>query len=277
MPAPSPTLLQAPLPHEPATAPLPAPAVADLGLFAPERPGPPPRATGTDLVRYEPPVRSGEIEPYRGRRGAHRAPAGRRRLMAVLGAVAAAAATAGVVTLGLKAFEDGSRPIEVAPDPTNSTLDLLPDDDAASESPSKDGKSGKPSASASGKPSGSPSQSPAKGDATRPAGGQPGGATSAPGSTQPAPPPPSSPAGSTSAPPASPPTLSRGDSGAEVVELQKRLDQLNLLTGSVTGEYEGNTVRAVTRYQQARGITSDATGVYGPATRASLESETSEP
>jgi peptidoglycan hydrolase-like protein with peptidoglycan-binding domain len=72
-------------------------------------------------------------------------------------------------------------------------------------------------------------------------------------------------------------TLRRGDQGPEVTELQLRLRQLSLYTGRADGTYSGQVEDAVRRYQWARGITDDKSGVYGAATRASLEGETRTP
>ncbi|MFI7007230.1 peptidoglycan-binding protein [Streptomyces sp. NPDC050145] len=70
-------------------------------------------------------------------------------------------------------------------------------------------------------------------------------------------------------------TLSRGDRGPEVSELQRRLQQLNLYTGEPNGNYNSPTEWAVRRYQVARGIPTSTPGAYDAPTRAMLESETS--
>ncbi|WP_241741033.1 peptidoglycan-binding domain-containing protein [Streptomyces sp. L2] len=70
------------------------------------------------------------------------------------------------------------------------------------------------------------------------------------------------------------PALRRGDTGPAVVDLQVRLAELNLYDDQVNGVYTDTVEDAVRRYQQARGIRTDTSGVYGPATRRSLESET---
>ncbi|MGW7422007.1 peptidoglycan-binding protein [Streptomyces sp. NPDC054813] len=80
-----------------------------------------------------------------------------------------------------------------------------------------------------------------------------------------------------SAQPTSAPALRLGDSGAEVTELQLRLAQLRLFSGKADGHYDSTTESAVRTYQLARGILTDESGVYGTATRAALESETTEP
>ncbi|MER7978566.1 peptidoglycan-binding domain-containing protein [Streptomyces sp. NPDC095817] len=73
------------------------------------------------------------------------------------------------------------------------------------------------------------------------------------------------------------PTLQRGDDGPEVTELQLRMRQLRMYMGDADGHFDRHLEDAVRWYQWARGITSDPSGVYGAATRASLESETSQP
>ncbi|MFG2646720.1 peptidoglycan-binding protein [Streptomyces sp. NPDC048436] len=71
--------------------------------------------------------------------------------------------------------------------------------------------------------------------------------------------------------------LRQGDRGPEVKELQQRLHQLYLYLGEANGHYNTPVVDAVTRFQWARGTQRDGQGVYGEATRAALEAETSEP
>ncbi|WP_328550508.1 MULTISPECIES: peptidoglycan-binding domain-containing protein [unclassified Streptomyces] len=73
------------------------------------------------------------------------------------------------------------------------------------------------------------------------------------------------------------PVLRLGSQGSEVVELERRLTQLGLYTGKASGRYDEGVEDAVKRYQWARGIQEDELGVYGAATRARLESETSQP
>ncbi|MFD0607723.1 MULTISPECIES: peptidoglycan-binding domain-containing protein [Streptomyces] len=67
--------------------------------------------------------------------------------------------------------------------------------------------------------------------------------------------------------------LSTGSHGGQVKDLQRRLTEINLYTGPTDGRYSTDVADAVHRYQVARGIDEDA-GVYGPETRAALESET---
>jgi hypothetical protein len=74
-----------------------------------------------------------------------------------------------------------------------------------------------------------------------------------------------------------PPVLRLGDQGPEVVELQLRLRQIGLYDGEADGDFDQQVQSAVRTYQTTRFVLQDESGVYGTATRASLESETSEP
>ncbi|MEV7670196.1 MULTISPECIES: peptidoglycan-binding domain-containing protein [unclassified Streptomyces] len=70
-------------------------------------------------------------------------------------------------------------------------------------------------------------------------------------------------------------TLSYGDEGPEVEDLQWRLRAAWVYFGPVDGRY-GNKVReAVREFQRWRSIQGDPLGVYGPSTRAALEGEQS--
>ena len=62
--------------------------------------------------------------------------------------------------------------------------------------------------------------------------------------------------------------LKLNDRGDAVVELQQRLTDLGYYSGEVTGFYGSQTQEAVTRFQQAVGLTSD--GVVGAATETAL-------
>ena len=84
-------------------------------------------------------------------------------------------------------------------------------------------------------------------------------------------------AGTPDAAPTEPPVLRPGDKGPAVTELQLRLQQLNLYTDQPNGVFSRAVEDAVRTYQWSRGITEDTLGVYGPATRESLESETTNP
>ncbi|MFI6564365.1 peptidoglycan-binding protein [Streptomyces sp. NPDC050534] len=73
------------------------------------------------------------------------------------------------------------------------------------------------------------------------------------------------------------PVLRYGDKGPEVVELQLRLKQIGFYDGDADGDFDRQVENAVRTYQLARVILNDPAGVYGAATRASLEGETKEP
>jgi Putative peptidoglycan binding domain len=76
------------------------------------------------------------------------------------------------------------------------------------------------------------------------------------------------------------PVLRRGDSGPEVLELQKRLKEsacLCYLLGTENGRYTSSVEDAVSRYQLLHRVTGDPDGVYGPNTRRVLEAETPRP
>ncbi|WP_308286496.1 peptidoglycan-binding domain-containing protein [Streptomyces griseorubiginosus] len=91
---------------------------------------------------------------------------------------------------------------------------------------------------------------------------------------------PSATASATPSPSASsgqPPVLRLGDTGPEVVELQLRLRQVGLYSQDADGVYDSDVQSAVRSYQFTRLILQDESGVYGRATRASLESETKKP
>ncbi|MDX3577897.1 peptidoglycan-binding domain-containing protein [Streptomyces sp. FL07-04A] len=72
-------------------------------------------------------------------------------------------------------------------------------------------------------------------------------------------------------------SLRRGDQGAEVTELQLRLKAAFFYDGEADGSFSGEVEDALRNYQWSRGTTEDGLGVYGPVTRARLESETKEP
>lgn len=63
--------------------------------------------------------------------------------------------------------------------------------------------------------------------------------------------------------------LSRGESGPEVVALQRRLAELGYWIGPIDGEYGPLTVQAVYALQKAAGISRD--GTVGPKTRKALD------
>ncbi|MEV6109689.1 peptidoglycan-binding protein [Streptomyces sp. NPDC051940] len=160
--------------------------------------------------------------------------------------VIAAAAASVLVVAGVAAALAGSGSSEedAGPDRPVATASANP---SPTEAPASEPASPSPSKSASPSPSKSPSES-----------------------ASPSP----SPSKSTKAPAPTGPTLSRGSSGSEVEELQGRLKELGLYAGPIDGSYDVQVVKAVSNYQDDYGVTGDASGVYGPNTRRSLESRT---
>ncbi|UNZ19500.1 peptidoglycan-binding domain-containing protein [Streptomyces sp. 891-h] len=71
-------------------------------------------------------------------------------------------------------------------------------------------------------------------------------------------------------------TLRPGDSGTEVVELQRRLKQVGYYDRNAPedGEYSSQVQEAVFRYQARHHLWDDTPGEYGPATRRHLEART---
>lgn len=245
-----------------ATAPLPvpgapptsAPSVGDLNLFET--------------------VAVGPAGPQDGE------PRGPRRRRALL--VATAAAVVGVVAAagfatGLFSYEkptrDGAAPEDVraaVPDTSPPAVSASPSASrsaslSASEAPPSPSESESPSPSAS-RTSASPSPSPSA-ETSRPAPTAHASGSLAPGNGA---------AGNQEAP-ADTVVLRRGDKGPEVTELQLRLGQLFLYDGEADGTFSGEVEDALRNYQWSRGTTGDGLGVYGPATRSRLETETKEP
>ncbi len=196
----------------------------------------------------------------------------RRRRRAMLatgaGAVAALLVTGGIVG-GLFSYETPSRDGSVSDDVRADLPEAASRSDAASVSPSRTAPTPRPPESPSASPSATPSGSPANptgsADPTSPPSNGGTTATAAPAPT---------PTGSEED---SSPVLRFGDSGPEVTELQLRLRQIGFYNGEIDGEYDRTVERAVGGYQLTRVVLDDESGVYGPTTRASLESETSEP
>lgn len=119
-----------------------------------------------------------------------------------------------------------------------------------------------------------PSPSPSATPSASPTPTAPSPGASGPSSATPSAAPPSATARTA---PAAEPVLRRGDTGPQVTELQQRLRQLNLYDDQIDGVFTRPVEDAVRNYQTARGITGDTYGEYGPATRKSLEAETSQP
>ncbi|MHB6907054.1 peptidoglycan-binding domain-containing protein [Streptomyces sp. DB-54] len=204
--------------------------------------------------------------PSSGAAAAPPAPAGRRRTRSAFLAVTGAAVAAAAIVLGSGALQGGDRDRAAPPDggtpaPTATV-------------PTAAGPTG--SAPAPDRPSPATSRSRSPGATTRPRRSP----------TPSLPPTPVRASGSVavptgdaapSAPPSGPIVLREGSSGPEVAELQGRLRQVALYTGTADGQY-GTAVReAVARYQRTYGVQGDPDGVYGPATRVSLEARTRQP
>jgi len=133
----------------------------------------------------------------------------------------------------------------------------------SSQNPSRTGATDQSSATSTSSPS---ATSPGS-QATATGAGAPSGST--PSATGPGAPVPSESGGR-------PPVLRLGDKGPEVVELQLRLRQVGFYEGNADGVYDSEVENAVRGYQLTRVILQDESGVYGAATRESLESETEE-
>ncbi|MFC9943372.1 peptidoglycan-binding domain-containing protein [Streptomyces pratensis] len=195
----------------------------------------------------------------------------RRRPFAVIAVGAAVAAVVGTAAFagGLFDDEDGAGNTAL-PEVTTSTPDTSEEPaTTVSESPSAS-PSATPSRSASASPSASASASPSD---------SPSASRSAVASESPAPS-----ASATKAPttaPATPPaeevsgtTLRRGDRGAEVSELQRRLEEIWVYRGPTDGDYSERVEEAVAEFQRWVSVRSDPPGVYGPETRSALEAQT---
>ncbi|WP_033281824.1 peptidoglycan-binding domain-containing protein [Streptomyces sp. NRRL F-525] len=192
-------------------------------------------------------------------------------LLAVTGAVVAVAAVAGFAS-GMFSYEPPSRD-EAAPQDVRGSVPTA-SKSAARTTPSTTSSTSARPTSASPTPSPSETPSPTASSTPSATASQSANASETPTPTTTA-----STASATnrqsSATPA--PVLQRGDEGPEVTELQLRLTQLRLYTGPDNGIFDKQVQTSVRTYQLARGITSDTLGVYGAATRARLESETTEP
>ncbi|MEU6216398.1 peptidoglycan-binding protein [Streptomyces sp. NPDC047022] len=263
----------------------------ELAVPAPEAPGIPETApertmrlaaVREGMPRPDETMRLGAIpapatdEDARRTRGPRRRSRGRRTALlatAGTGAVAAVVAAAGFAS-GLFSYSTPERDTAMPEDVRASVPDQPSPSEASSAPPSTVSApptpvSAPPSKSSSTSPSASPAS--ASPSTSAPASPSPSATTARPKAT--ASPEPFGPGGGQSGSQ----VLRPGDKGAGVTELQLRLNQLNLYWGPVNGHYSEQVESAVMTYQFARGITDDSYGVYGPATRAMLESETTRP
>ncbi|MEV8591672.1 peptidoglycan-binding protein [Streptomyces sp. NPDC052012] len=259
----------------PADATMPLRAVPPETSVLPTPLAPPtsrPNADDLDLFEATPP--SGEARPAADD-DTLTTPPRRLRRTALLGAAGAVVAVIGAAgwASGLFSYETPSRdkalPDEVrasVPDVTPTEPSPAPSTSAPSASPSTSpSASASPSTSASASPSPSASSAtPTPSKTTEPA----GPTTSAPAESAE-----DADDGERTAPA---PVLRRGDRGDEVTELQLRLRQLYLYNDDINGYFNRRVEDALKNYQWSRGIREEL-GVYGPQTRAMLESETREP
>jgi hypothetical protein len=200
-------------------------------------------------------------------------PPGRHRravLLAVAGTVVAVVAGAGFAS-GLFSYETPSRdeaaPKDVRASVSTASKSAAPVTASASGSTSAQPTSASPTPTPRTSPTASTTSSPsATPSRTTTSGPTPTATATAPGASA------TGRQGSSTAP-----VLQLGDEGPEVTELQLRLAQLVLYTGPDNGVFDKQVQASVRNYQLARGIQSDTLGMYGAATRASLESETTEP
>ncbi|MFJ9818182.1 peptidoglycan-binding protein [Streptomyces sp. NPDC101151] len=248
---------------EPATAKTrPAPAAE---VTVPLRPVPGPNGRDLRLFEQETPhePEADEVPVEKRRRRSRRTV-----LLSVAGAGVAVVAAAGVAS-GVFSYRTPSRDQAAAREVRESVPEVTTPGTSSAPAPPASSRPASPPRTASADPSPSPSASSASPSPS------PTASSSASRSATPTPST-TADAGPNAAPTAAP-VLRRGDKGAEVTELQLRLRQLNLYGDQVNGVFTRSVEDAVSTYQWARGISGDEPGVYGPATRASLESETTEP
>ena len=183
----------------------------------------------------------------------------RRKPLKVVGFAVAGVAIFGIfMFLGISLFSDDGSQAQALPDDTPAgqvSQSAVPDASAATALPT---------ASTSGSPTPSPSPSKTSASPT-------------PSKTvthKPAPPPrktadnpPAHTAGGSGS------SLGPGDSGPAVVELQHRLAAMYLYKGPADGKYDQDVANSVTIYQAYRKVQGDPQGVYGPNTKAKLESD----
>lgn len=193
---------------------------------------------------------------------------GRRTLLITGAGAALAVLLTGAFVSGFFTYDSPSRD-RALPEGVRAPL---PDGSAAEDNSPGEQSNGTSSAAAPASPTGSPSTPPTGGSDDPTPSPTPTGTPSGPGTTASA-----SPTPAPSAPQEAAPVLRLGDQGPEVTELQLRLRQIGHYGGDSDGDYDREVEGAVRTYQLTRVILGDESGVYGPATRKSLESETSEP
>ncbi|MGW1953217.1 peptidoglycan-binding protein [Streptomyces sp. NPDC001920] len=192
---------------------------------------------------------------------------GRPLLFAGVGAALAALLTGAFVS-GLFSYDSPAR--EAAP--PDGVRAPLPGGSAPRDNSPGQQAHGTSSPSVSPGPTASPRTTPTAGPGAPSRSAPPTGTPSGPAVTAS-----TSPTAGSSAPQAPPPVLRFGDQGPEVTELQLRLRQVGLYAGEGDGDYDREVEGAVRTYQLTRVVLADESGVYGGATRKSLESETRTP
>ncbi|MFC8077690.1 peptidoglycan-binding protein [Streptomyces sp. NPDC057307] len=197
---------------------------------------------------------------------------GGRRTFAMVALTAAAVAVIGTASFagGLFTGDDGG---DEATSDLNSGLPTASARPDPSTSASANASASKPASgsSASASASGSGAAS-----ASKPATSGPPSSTGKPGSTgKPATEPPRPDGTGTTQGSGAGAGLRRGDSGAEVEELQRRLSEVWLYNDGYDGRFGERVEAAVRVYQSYKSIEGDPSGVYGPNTRRALEAETS--
>ncbi|WP_149825570.1 peptidoglycan-binding domain-containing protein [Streptomyces tailanensis] len=219
-----------------------------------------------------------------------RPPRGRRRrrtaiVVALAGTAAAGVMAAAGLASGLFSYDAPERDSALPDDVRASAPDTSPDGDSTPVEPSGEpgGEARAPATPSNSAPPPSPTKSPSPSPSQTSASPSP---STSPSPTQSAPSDNSSGRASASGveegagdQALAPKTLRLGDDDPEVTELQLRLRQLGIYNRDIDESFDTQVEEAVRTYQQTRGITKDQDepGVYGPATRARLESETKEP
>ncbi|WP_406371413.1 peptidoglycan-binding protein [Streptomyces sp. NBC_00647] len=255
------------VPADATRGPAPVPADATMRLKAL-----PSEARATDVRLFQ----DRSPEPGSGTPASDRPGRSRRTgVIAVAGVVVTMVAAAGFAS-GLLSYDTPARDEALPKDVRASAPEVLSDKTSGSPSASTSATSSAPSAptsslSASASPSASESDTsatPSRSATSAPASTSPSAKATATGSAA------STGSGSNGV---SAQTLRRGDSGPEVTELQLRMTQLRMYMRNADGRFDRHLEDAVRWYQWARGISGDEPGVYGTATRAGLEAETTEP
>lgn len=263
--------------YAPVGAPPEGPADTDLGLFADDRAAP--------RAPYEPADPRDPHHPHHPHHPRDRLAARRRRRLTLVLTVGGVVAALSVGLLGSGLLSDDGGDDRAVPQPD--TITALPTGGGTKPGP-EDIRGGEPSASADtgdgAEPSATSSDQPSAraGDpaAEHARESEAGQVTAAPPTDPAEPNDPTSgttPGGRNN--PAPPPTLREGDTGPEVVEMQKRLIEAgyNSIARDTDGEYGFIIREEVARFQTDKGVEGDERGVYGPATRRALESMTKEP